>query len=287
MTGQTGPSLTVSYKYDALGRRIEQTSNGAVTKFVYNGASVIADLDGSGNTLARYTLGPRIDEIMAVRRSGNTYYYLQDAVNSVVRVLDASRTTVNSYAYLSWGEIRAQSGTLANRFTYTGRELNTDGRTVYYRARTYSPMLGRFGQEDPLGNVDGVNVYRYATNSPCTNIDPMGTQRAHYQFQCSGGTTAELSGSYSGGGVSITRTITYDWGGSGTETQTTTMHGGGQDHSSQTRTDLGSGEQTKTGSVNGTSGGTINSTASGADLESMRKQTDGARQSCNAQDRVA
>jgi RHS repeat-associated protein len=175
LTAQTGPGLTVTYKYDALGRRIEQTSNGTVTKFLYDGAHVLADLNSSGTTVARYTHGPRIDEVVAARRNGATYYYIQDALYSVVRVLGASRNLVNRYDYLAWGEIRSQSVGVTNRFTYTGRELNPDNRTMHYRARTYLPNLGRFGSEDPLGFVDGVNLYRYVGNSPCTYRDPEGT----------------------------------------------------------------------------------------------------------------
>jgi RHS repeat-associated protein len=174
VTAQTGPSLTISYKYDALGRRIEQTVNGTVTKFVLDGDHVLADLNGSGTTIARYTNGPRVDEIISVRTGGQTYYYTQDALGSVVRILDQNRATKNTYEYLPWGEIYAQTEVIANRYTFTGRERNADGRTMHYRARGYLPHTGRFGQEDPLGFIDGINAYRYVRNSPCTFVDPSG-----------------------------------------------------------------------------------------------------------------
>jgi RHS repeat-associated protein len=67
---------------------------------------------------------------------------------------------VNRYDYLSWGEIRSQTVGVTNRFTFTGRELNPDNRTMHYRARTYLPHLGRFASEDRLGFVHGINVFR-------------------------------------------------------------------------------------------------------------------------------
>lgn len=78
LTSQTGPDFTTSYKYDVFGRRIEQNHNGTVTKFVYDGQQVLVDLNASNTTIARYTIGPIIDEVLSVRRGGSTYHYVQD-----------------------------------------------------------------------------------------------------------------------------------------------------------------------------------------------------------------
>jgi hypothetical protein len=44
----------------------------------------------------------------------------------------------------------------------------------YYKARIYSPMLGRFLQTDAVGYKDQVNLYAYVGNDPVDGRDPSG-----------------------------------------------------------------------------------------------------------------
>ena len=42
----------------------------------------------------------------------------------------------------------------------------------YYKARMYSPQLGRFLQTDPVGSADDLNLYAYVGNNPVNYTDP-------------------------------------------------------------------------------------------------------------------
>lgn len=44
----------------------------------------------------------------------------------------------------------------------------------HYKARTYSPTLGRFLQTDPIGYGDGPNWYNYVKSDPVNGVDPLG-----------------------------------------------------------------------------------------------------------------
>ncbi|WP_134197615.1 RHS repeat-associated core domain-containing protein, partial [Paraburkholderia rhizosphaerae] len=90
---------------------------------------------------------------------------------SVVALANGNGVTTGGQGYGPFGET---TGTLASRFGYTGQQNLAPLGLYYYKARVYSPNLGRFLQTDPVGYADDLNLYAYVKNNPVNLADPSG-----------------------------------------------------------------------------------------------------------------
>lgn len=61
-----------------------------------------------------------------------------------------------------------------NSIGFSGYMFDFEGEHYSQRYRVYIPELGRWGQRDPIGYVDGMNLYEYVLSSPNRDTDPLG-----------------------------------------------------------------------------------------------------------------
>ena len=67
-----------------------------------------------------------------------------------------------------------QSNYGANDIIYCGYRFDPETVLYHVRNRTYSPVLGRWLQRDPLGYAGGVNLYEYVGGRVTVEVDTTG-----------------------------------------------------------------------------------------------------------------
>ncbi len=217
--------VVAEYFYDARGRRIrkEVTNSGAndgVTDFYYDGQRVVEERDENNVLTQQYVYGNYIDEVVVMDRNldgddsaigvaDQRLHYHQDAQFSVYAVTDENGDIAESYLYDPYGEVTVfdASGNIVadngfgtanslidNPYLFTGRRFDEETGLYYYRARYLDADQGRFISRDPLGYVDGMNLYRgyFVPNG----LDPYG------ELAC-GGICVSIIGIVVGGSIGI------------------------------------------------------------------------------------
>jgi RHS repeat-associated protein len=185
-------SLLAVYAYDALGRRVLKVDHSPLTthltRYIYDTYDVIAEYDGSDALEARYILGRGIDQPLVMDRRDiadldgdenrtefQRLYYHTNHLGTVAALTwwdeaAEQEKPVEDYSYDAYGFVSvvfhapsslvpSPSSLVANPYTFTGRALDAETGLMYYRARYYSTTLGRFISRDPIGYVDGMNLY--------------------------------------------------------------------------------------------------------------------------------
>ena len=151
---RNSPASGVSLGYDPAGRLGRTVVDNQTTDLLYDGSDLIAEYDGAGNLTTRHIHGPGVDEpLVSITGTTKTWRYA-DHLGSVIAEADAAGNVLAIRGYGPFGE---NGITAPNRFGYTGQQYIAGLGLYYYKARWYSPTIGRFLETDPIGYGDGVN----------------------------------------------------------------------------------------------------------------------------------
>jgi RHS repeat-associated protein len=209
----SSPSVSMTYAYDARGRRILNTrgTNPAVD-FYFSSDWQVLEEDQQGVLQRQFVWSSVYVDALVEQDAGSSRWYAQQDANfNVTTMLNSNGSVADRFVYdpygkgtmydANWNLQGTLGGTVGATWKYFFQGGRFDGITGLYnfRNRDYSPTLGRWMQEDPVSDKTEIqNLYLYEDNRPLTLTDPRGLQpRPGTVFFCQRPTVTQTP---SGGG---------------------------------------------------------------------------------------
>jgi len=192
-------TTTVTYRYDALGRRIARVQGAQTTQYLYgdpsNPVRVTATRSAAG-VLTTY----RYDDdghLYAFERSGQRFFVGTDQVGTPRVVTTATGAVVDKRDYDSFGNLTSDSApTFDLPIGYAGGLEDRVTGLVRFGFRDLDTVSGRWTARDPaLYDGGQANLYSYVGGDPVSLRDPLG-------LWCAGGSVYDGVG----GGATLCNT---------------------------------------------------------------------------------
>jgi len=168
---------TTTFTYDGDGNRVKVAVGSTTTVYIGN----YYEKNTSTGVITKYYYAA--SQRVAMRAGSTLYYLFSDHLGSSSVSLRATDQYTVTQRYYPWGTIRpGPDNGLPTDYTFTGQKLDASTGLMYYVARYYDPVLGRFVSADTIvpepGNPQALNRYSYTLNNPVNYHDPTG----HWPF---------------------------------------------------------------------------------------------------------
>jgi RHS repeat-associated protein len=191
-----GGGGTAYHVYDATGQRVRKVwekSANLIEERIYLGGFEIYRKRRGAERLERETLHIMDDkrrialvETRTLDTAGDDLtppqlirYQFNNHLGSAILELDDQAQIISYEEYYPYGStsyqgVRSQTEA-PKRYRYTGKERDEQTGLCYHGARYCAPWLGRWLSPDPVGTVDGMNLYEYGRDNPLRFSDPTAT----------------------------------------------------------------------------------------------------------------
>jgi len=175
------------YAYDYRTRRIRRTEQGAETKVVFAGGTSAGEYDENGQLEREFVrsrdFGGGVGGLLFTMEGDGARMAVANHrgdLISRVQVIGGDSVggeDVATVAYEGFGRKRATSGglTVGDQLGANTKDQDPTG-LINDGFRYRDPIHGVFLTRDPLGFVDGPNVYTYVVQNPWTSFDPLGLE---------------------------------------------------------------------------------------------------------------
>ncbi|NOV89872.1 RHS repeat-associated protein [Clostridium acetobutylicum] len=137
-----------------------------------NGDKVTYETDGTNQIYYSYD---STGKLLSMNLNGTEYYYIKNAQDDIIGLIDKAGTQVTSYTYDTYGKVISIDGSLkdtAHKINpYRYREYRYDSETglYYLQSRYYNAEWGRFVNADVItavtGDILSTNMYAYCKNN--------------------------------------------------------------------------------------------------------------------------
>jgi RHS repeat-associated protein len=182
----TGPTLTASYAYNGLGQRVNKTVNGVTTLFAYDAEGhLLGEYDGTGQLIQEMVwfgdlpiavLKPAVPPSTGI----DVFYVQADHLGTPRKI---SRPGDNQVLWTWAGEAFGHTppnpnptgqGDFVFNLRFPGQYFDAETGLHYNDFRDYDPTTGRYIESDPIGLEGGINTYAYVNGNPVNFTDPKG-----------------------------------------------------------------------------------------------------------------
>ena len=167
----------VAYAYRGDLKRVWRSVDG-VPQTAYNldaGFNVVSEEDvGSPNTLARTYIAGLAEIIGSNPATGTPRYLTPDHLGSTRGVFSGTKASLGTFEYTPYGMPYAFTGPPDITRLFTGHDLDAITGNYFAPFRYLNPDAGRWLKQDPLGMINGPNMYAYVGGNPTNFFDPLG-----------------------------------------------------------------------------------------------------------------
>ncbi|MBM6671184.1 AHH domain-containing protein [Phocaeicola coprophilus] len=180
----------VAFEYDALGRRLSKSFGTTVTRWMWNGNVPLHQwrqkrvysreqdawlVDGKRRERTLWLFEEESFVPAAMIREGRACSIVTDHLGTPTQAYDADGNEVWSRVLDMNGEVVEETGNVGMvPFLFQGQYYDRETGMAYNRFRYYSPQMGMYISQDPIGLNGGItNIYAYVYNTN-TWIDILG-----------------------------------------------------------------------------------------------------------------